>query len=59
MENLMQQIKEQLEAFKTNATAFAEKGNKAAAARARKASLELTKLFKEFRKVSIEKGKEE
>ncbi|MCL2412543.1 MAG: histone H1, partial [Bacteroidales bacterium] len=32
-------------------------GNKAAGARARKATLELTKLFKEFRKESIEASK--
>lgn len=40
-----------------NVTAQAEKGNKAAGARARKASLELEKALKEFRKVSIEAGK--
>ena len=34
-----------------------EKGNKAAGTRARKATLELTKLFKEFRKKSIESAK--
>ena len=32
-------------------------GNKAAGARARKASLEIEKSLKEFRKVSIEAGK--
>ena len=32
-------------------------GNKAAGARARKASLEIEKLLKEFRKVSVEAGK--
>lgn len=32
-------------------------GNKAAGARARKSSLELEKLLKEFRKVSVEAGK--
>lgn len=57
MNKLMSQINEQLEAFKTNADAYTEKGNKAAGARARKASLELTKLFKEFRKASIEESK--
>ena len=40
-----------------NATTQAEKGNKAAGARARKASLELEKALKEFRKVSVEAGK--
>lgn len=57
MENLMQKINEQMEAFKMNATALTEKGNKAAGARARKASLELTKLFKEFRSQSIADSK--
>lgn len=57
MEKLMQQINEQMEAFKTNAIALTEKGNKAAGARARKASLELTKLFKEFRSQSIADSK--
>ncbi|MEG2665490.1 MAG: histone H1 [Bacteroidales bacterium] len=57
MENLMKQINEQLEAFSQNASAYVEKSNKAAAGRARKASLELTKLFKEFRKSSIEENK--
>ena len=34
-----------------------EKNNKAAGTRARKAALELTKLLKEFRKVSVEEAK--
>ena len=34
-----------------------EKGNKAAGTRARKASLELEKLMKEFRKTSLEHAK--
>ena len=37
--------------------AYLKSGNKAAGTRARKASLELIKLFKEFRKVSVEEGK--
>ena len=52
MENLAKQIEVQLEIFKENMTACVVKGNKSAGARARKASLELTKLFKEFRKQS-------
>ena len=40
-----------------NATAQVEKGNKAAGARARKASLELEKALKEFRKASLEATK--
>lgn len=57
MENLMKQISEQIATFKENAEAHVEKGNKAAGSRARKATLELTKLFKEFRKSSIEETK--
>ena len=40
-----------------DAEAQAEKGNKAAGTRARKASLDLEKLLKEFRKVSLEASK--
>ena len=54
MENLLKEIQEKLDAFVKDAEAQVEKGNKAAGTRARKASLELTKLFKEFRKQSIE-----
>ncbi|MFR9603684.1 MAG: histone H1 [Rikenellaceae bacterium] len=57
MENLLTQIKEQIEIFETNAQAQAEKGNKAAGTRARKAALEISKLMKEFRKVSVESSK--
>ena len=57
MEKLLQEIKPQLEDFAKNAEAQVEKGNKAAGTRARKATLELTKLFKEFRKKSIESAK--
>ena len=39
--------------FAKNAGLQLENGNKAAGARARKASLEIEKLMKEFRKVSI------
>lgn len=34
-----------------------EKGNKAAGTKARRSALELSTLFKEFRKFSIEEGK--
>ena len=43
--------------FSKDAALQVEKGNKAAGTRARKASLELEKLMKEFRKVSVEAGK--
>ena len=57
MKNLVDQINAQSEVFSTNAAAQVEKNNKAAGTRARKAALELTKLLKEFRKVSVEEAK--
>jgi hypothetical protein len=56
MKALLDQITAQIETFQKESTAHAE-GNKAAGGRARKATLELTKLFKDFRKESIEQGK--
>lgn len=53
MKDLLDEINKNIEAFQTNATNQVEKGNKAAGGRARKASLELTKLLKEFRKESV------
>ena len=44
-------------AFAADAAQQVEKGNKAAGTRARKASLELEKLMKEFRKASLEAAK--
>ena len=57
MKELVDQIKAEYEVFAQNATAQVEKGNKAAGTRARKAALELSKLLKEFRKVSVEEAK--
>ena len=57
MQNLMNQIDQQIEAFSQNAKLQVEKGNKAAGTRARKAALDLSKLLKEFRKVSVEASK--
>ncbi len=57
MENLLKQIKENVDLFVSNAEAQVEKGNKAAGARARKAALALMKDLKEFRKVSVEEAK--
>ena len=57
MKELVDQIKAEIEVFISNADAQVEKGNKAAGTRARKASLELTALLKEFRKASIEFSK--
>lgn len=57
MKNLVDQINAQIEVFSANASAQVEKNNKAAGTRARKAALELTKLLKEFRKISVEEAK--
>ena len=57
MNNLVAKIKSEFEVFSTEADAQVEKGNKAAGTRARKSSLELEKMMKEFRKVSVEEGK--
>jgi len=57
MKELIEKINAEFAAFKTDADLQAEKGNKAAGTRARKATLEVTKLLKEFRKVSLEESK--
>lgn len=57
MEELVNKIKAEFEAFVTDANLQVEKSNKAAGTRARKASLELEKLLKEFRKASLEDSK--
>ncbi len=57
MEELLQQVKEAFETFSADAALQLEKGNKAAGTRARKASLQLEKLMKEFRKASLEAAK--
>jgi hypothetical protein len=57
MKELVDQIKAEYDVFVANADAQAEKGNKAAGARARKAALNLMKLMKDFRKVSVEASK--
>lgn len=57
MEELVNKIKAEFEAFVTDASLQVEKGNKAAGTRARKSSLDLEKLLKEFRKVSIGESK--
>lgn len=56
MKDLLPKINEQISIFQAGATSQVEKGNKAAGKRARKASNELTKLFKEFRKLSTKQG---
>lgn len=57
MNNLLKKIDAQIDAFSSNAKLQLEKGNKAAGTRARKSALELSKLLKEFRKVSVEASK--
>ncbi len=57
MKELVEKVASLYEAFQKDAQAQVENGNKAAGARARKASLEIEKLLKEFRKVSIEATK--
>ena len=57
MNELAEKIDELYVAFKMDAAAQIEKGNKTAGTRARKASLEIEKLLKEFRKASLEASK--
>lgn len=54
MKTLLDSINEKIDTFQVNATSSVEKANKAAGARARKASLEIEKMLKEFRKKSLE-----
>ncbi len=54
MKDLTAKIQEAYEAFAKDATLQVENGNKAAGARARKASLAIEKMMKEFRKASLE-----
>ena len=57
MKNLIENIQSTFEAFQTDASTQLENNNKSAGTRARKSSLELEKLLKEFRKVSIAESK--
>lgn len=57
MKELVEKINALCEAFAADAKAQAEKGNKAAGARARKVSLEIAKALLEFRKQSVEQSK--
>lgn len=58
MTDLLKEIEAQMKQFCINVNAHAIKGNKTAGVRARKASLKLEKLLKEYRKVSIEADKQ-
>lgn len=57
MKELIEKVASVYEAFAKDAALQVENNNKAAGARARKASLELEKAMKEFRKLSIEASK--
>lgn len=57
MEKIFTQICELFDQFSKDANLQMEKGNKAAGTRARKVSLELEKLLKQFRKESLEASK--
>lgn len=57
MQELLSKISAEIENFTKDAALQVEKGNKAAGTRARKSALELSKLLKDFRKVSVEESK--
>lgn len=57
MTELVVKITDAMTSFSENAKTNIQKGNKAAGARARKTSLEIEKLLKEYRKASIEADK--
>jgi len=57
MNELLEKANGFIAEFTKNAGLQIESGNKAAGARARKASLEIEKLMKDFRKASLENSK--
>ena len=57
MNELVAKIAELTEVLRKDAEMQIDKGNKAAGTRARKTSLELEKLMKEFRRSSLEASK--
>ena len=57
IEGLLNEIRRASEALLTDGTLQSERGNKAAGIRARKATLELERLTKAFRKASLEADK--
>ena len=57
MKELFEKIQAKMAEFSADANRQLENGNKAAGTRARKATLELTKLMKEFRQASLEESK--
>lgn len=59
MKDLIAKINTEFETFKTESESLIEKGVKAAGPRARKSTLALEKLLKEFRQVSVEESKKQ
>ena len=57
MKELVEKVAELYAAFEKDAKAQIETGNKVAGTRARKASLEIEKAMKAFRKASLEAAK--
>lgn len=57
MQELIKKINAEMAAFNEDAQLQSEKANKAAGTRARKSTLNLEKLLKEFRKTSLEESK--
>ena len=57
MKMMLQNIREWSEALLADGQRQNDTGNNAAGRRARKASLELEKILKEFRKISLASGK--
>ena len=57
MKELVEKVAELYAAFEKDAKAQIENGNKVAGTRARKASLEIEKSMKAFRKASLEAAK--
>lgn len=58
MEELYNSIQAQMIVFSKELNNNVNKGNKSAGVRARRATLELEKLFKQYRKLSIEATKQ-
>lgn len=57
MKELIEKINAEFETFQKDGELQSQKGNKTAGIRARKSALELGKLFKEFRKISVAEAK--
>ena len=57
MKEILDQLVNEFEAFRSDAQQQIENENKAAGTRARKSSLAIEKLLKEFRKASLEASK--